>query len=218
MGRPRKALISKRQTLEVALQICDNEGLEALSIRRLGRELNVQGISLYHHFKNKEEILIGVCELALADVRTPKSTDLHWREWVLHNALAYRKALLTHPNLIPILMKRHPLRIGLSEHNATAGLLAVQGVPPKAVMPILETIEELALGNASYKSAVFADEQADQWKTSYPYLYHLSMVADLDHEHLFEIVVRSAIDAIVDAVEAGEKKERTKPKAKKPKA
>ena len=46
MARPKKALISRRKTLEAALRIIDAEGLEALSIRRLGRALNVQGISL----------------------------------------------------------------------------------------------------------------------------------------------------------------------------
>ena len=54
------------------------------------------------------------------------------------NAIEYYTALRTHPNLIPILMRRHPLRIGLAEHNATAGLLAVQGVPPGAIMSLLE--------------------------------------------------------------------------------
>ena len=59
MGRPKQALISRRKTLEVALRIIDEEGLEELSIRRLGKELNVRGISLYHHFKSKADILVG---------------------------------------------------------------------------------------------------------------------------------------------------------------
>ena len=67
MGRPKQALISRRKTLEVALRIIDEEGLDALSIRRLGDELNVRGISLYHHFPSKEHILIGACELALCE-------------------------------------------------------------------------------------------------------------------------------------------------------
>ena len=57
--RPKVPLISKRKTLEAALRIIDAEGLESLSVRRLAIELNVNGASLYHHFKNKEEILVG---------------------------------------------------------------------------------------------------------------------------------------------------------------
>jgi len=195
MGRPRKPLISRRKTLETALRIIDEEGLDALSIRRLGRELNVQGISLYHHFKSKEEILAGTCQLALAEVRTPTSSDLPWREWLLENALRYRKALDAHPNLTPVLMRRHPLRIGLSEHNATAGLLAVQGVPPDAIMPLMEALEEIALGSANYKSAVENDDQSESWKTEHPFLYHLSR-RSIDRERLFEVMARAIIDAI----------------------
>ncbi len=107
-GGRRNLLSRRRETLNVALRIIDEEGLEALSIRRLGRELDVQGISLYYHFKNKDAILVGVCELALTDVRTPKSADLDWQEWLFQNVLAYRRALLAHPSLVPVLMKPPP--------------------------------------------------------------------------------------------------------------
>lgn len=202
MARPRKPLISRRATFEAALKIIDEEGLEALSIRRLGRALNVQGISLYYHFKNKDEILVGAAMLALSNVRTPDASMLDWREWLLHNAIEYRKALCEHPNLIPILMRRHPLRIGLAEHNATAGLLAVQGVPPDAIMPLVEVLEEIALGSASYQSAVDNDEQSEAWKGDYPVLYHLSRSTTVSRDRLFELVVRATIDAVLSEVAA----------------
>jgi AcrR family transcriptional regulator len=207
MGRPKQALISRRKTLEVALRIIDEEGLDALSIRRLGDELNVRGISLYHHFKSKEQILVGACELALADVRTPSSSDIDWHEWLARNATEYYKALRRHPNLIPILMRRHPLRIGLDEHNATAGLLAVQGVPPGAIMALLDGTESLALGAAAYESAVESDRGEDDWPATYPFLFHVSRNRELSHDQAFGVMVRAIIDAIVqeyDRAHAGE--------------
>lgn len=204
MGRPTKALISRSATLKAALKIIDEEGLDSLSIRRLGRELNVQGISLYHHFHNKDAILAGVCELALSDVRTPNSADTDWREWLLMNAVEYRKALQAHPNLIPVLMRRHPLRIGLKEHNATAGLLAVQGAPTEVIMPLLEVLEEMALGSASYQSAVDNDEHSESWRDNYPYLYHLSRKTSLLKDRIFELIACAAIEAIVAEVARGE--------------
>lgn len=195
MARPRKPLISRRKTLEAALKIIDEEGLEAVSIRRLGRELNVQGISLYHHFQSKDEILAGVAQLALAEVRTPASGDLPWRQWLLANTLNYRRALKEHPNLTPVLMRRHPLRVGLAEHNATAGLLAVQGVPPEAIMPLMEALEEIVLGSANYQSAIDNDDQSESWKADHPFLYHLSR-RPVDRDRLFEVMARAVIDAI----------------------
>jgi len=202
MGRPSKALISRSATLKAALKIIDEEGLERLSIRRLGAALNVQGISLYHHFKDKDEILAAVCELALANVRTPNTTDVDWREWLLNNALKFRQTLRSHPNLVPVMMRRHPLRIGLKEHNATAGLLAVQGVPREAIMPLLETLEELALGSASYESAVHKDEYTESWKEFYPNLYHLSLKPALTRDEIFELVARATIEAIMRGLES----------------
>jgi AcrR family transcriptional regulator len=198
MNRPRQAIISRRKTLEVALRIIDDEGLEALSIRRLGEELNVRGISLYHHFRSKEQILVGACELALADVRTPSTPEIDWHQWLVHNATGYYKALRRHPNLIPILMRRHPLRIGIAEHNATAGLLAVQGVSPGAIMAILDATESLALGCAAYESAVEGDKGEDDWPSTYPFLHHVARNCEIPPERAFEVKVRAVIDSIVD--------------------
>lgn len=197
MGRPKQALISRRKTLEVALRIIDEEGLDALSIRRLGDELNVRGISLYHHFKSKEHILVGVCELALANVRTPNTSNVDWREWFVNNAIEYYTALRTHPNLIPILMRRHPLRIGLAEHNATAGLLAVQGVPPGAIMALLEGFESLSLGCAAYESAVDADAEADDWQAAQPFIYHVMRNREISRERAFKVMAVAIADAIM---------------------
>ena len=197
MGRPKQPLISRRKTLEVALRIIDEEGLDALSIRRLGDELNVRGISLYHHFKNKEHILVGACELALANVRTPNTSSIDWREWLFRNANEYWKALRAHPNLIPLLMRRHPLRIGLAEHNATAGLLAVQGVPPGAIMPMMEGLEALALGLAAYESGVAADTGDDNWQADHPYLYHVIRNRDISRSRAFDVLVKAVVEAIL---------------------
>ena len=200
MARPKTPLISRRKTLEVALKIIDKEGLDALSIRRLATELKVNGASLYHHFHNKDEILAGVAQLALADVRTPTDPDAEWRLWLLNNVLGYRQALKQHPALIPVLVKRHPLRIGLAEHNASAALLAVKGVPRGAILPLLEALEQVALGSVLYESAVELDEHPEAWKDEYPHLYQLGQQAALDQDAIFEVTARALIDAIVDAV------------------
>lgn len=201
MGRPKQALISRRKTLEVALRIIDEEGLDGLSIRRLGDQLNVRGISLYHHFQSKEHILVGACELALADVRTPNTSNIDWHEWLVENAVEYWRALRRHPNLIPILMRRHPLRIGLTEHNATAGLLAVQGVPPGAIMPMMEGLESLALGCAAYESAVAADTGTDNWQEQNPFLYRVSQNAGITRAKAFRVMADALVAAILEEFE-----------------
>ncbi len=201
MGRPRKPLISRRRTLQAALNIIDEEGLGALSIRRLGHELNVQGISLYHHFTNKDAILTGVCELALEKVATPDRTEVDWREWLLGNAIELRRALLAHPNLLPALINFRPLRIGMAEQNASAGLLAVQGVPPQAIMPLLEGLGELAFGSVCYNSILDAPELSESWRDEHPFLYHLSKNPRIDMDALFEAKARALLNGMIEALD-----------------
>ena len=52
MARPTKPLISRDLCAQAALRIIDEDGLEALSLEKLARELGVKAPSLYHHFSN----------------------------------------------------------------------------------------------------------------------------------------------------------------------
>jgi AcrR family transcriptional regulator len=195
VGRPKIRLVSRRATLEAGLRIVDSDGLHALTIRRLAAELNINGASLYHHFANKEEILAGVASLALEDVRTPRAATEDWQEWLLRNFHTYRQVLLAHPALVPVLVRRHPMRIGLREFNSTASLLAVQGVPAEFVMPLVESLEAIALGSVLLGSAVENDPQAEEWRDEYPHLYFLASQVSLGREETFDIVCRGVIDS-----------------------
>ena len=93
MVKPATASLRTR-ALEEALRIADSEGLDALSIRRLADGLGVKGASLYHHFKDKDEILDGVAFLALSDLGPPDDEALPWIDWLLQVARSYRQALL----------------------------------------------------------------------------------------------------------------------------
>lgn len=204
MARPKVPLVSKRATLETGLKIVDEEGLDALTIRRLATELGINGASLYHHFHNKDEILAGVAALALEGVRTPSSGESDWEHWLLDNVTAFRRVLVEHPTLSPLLIRRHELRIGLREHNATAALLAVQGVPAGLVLPLLESLEAIALGSVMYSSASDAanagNADSAEWRASYPHLYSLAGQASLDHGETFTLMCRSVIDAFARLV------------------
>ena len=151
---PRRLLISRRAVLQAALRIVDDEGLDALRIRRLGEELGVNGASLYHHFASKDEILAGVAELALQYVRTPDTRHEDWPQWLLRNNVRTRAALLEHPNLIPVVMARAPLGIGTSMLESSANLLVEQGVPVEMVLPLMETMEMAAVSSAMYGDRV----------------------------------------------------------------
>src|SRR6516225_3304878 len=67
--------LDRRRIAEEALRLIDAEGLQQLSMRRLGAELGVEGMAIYHHFHNKAELLDGVLELLLEELEIPSESE-----------------------------------------------------------------------------------------------------------------------------------------------
>ena len=200
MPRPKVPLISKRKTLEAALHIINKEGLEALSVRRLADELNVNAASLYHHFSNKEEILAGAARLALEDVRTPETRDEHWTVWIERNVERLRNALVTHPDLIPIMMRRELLGIGVAELDATAGLLEQEGVPLGAIAPILDYGEVLAIVCALAETENRSGRRVPP--TDFKNLRKAAQKRETSIDRVFAQAYQAGVTAIIDEVRA----------------
>lgn len=196
MPRPKTPLISRRNALVAALDIIDREGLDAMRIRRLGDELGVNGASLYHHFRNKDEIVAGAAELALQYVRTPDTRNENWPEWLARNTRSTRDALMEHPHLIPVVMGRAPLGIGTSMLESSAALLEEQGVPVEFVLPLMETLEMVAIAAAMYSRRQDDLGGAQLTYHEHPTLLRASENRDGAQEQLFEGACASVISTI----------------------
>ncbi|MEV5960488.1 TetR/AcrR family transcriptional regulator C-terminal domain-containing protein [Kribbella sp. NPDC051952] len=101
-GRPRagEERLSREAILTAALRIVDDEGIDALTMRRLAATLEVNPMSLYHHLPNKAAVMAGLAELVFADLEYPDPGDsVPWQEQLKDAARAYRNALRAHPNL-----------------------------------------------------------------------------------------------------------------------
>ncbi len=198
MARPKVPLISKRKALEVALDIIDNEGIDALSIRRLAERLNVNGASLYHHFQNKEEIVVGTAKLALEDVRVPQGHEEPWRVWVVRNARRLQAAFRAHPDLVPIMLRRETLDIGIAQLDATAVRLEEEGVPVGAIAPILEGLELYAIGSALHEAG---GTDSPEFLEKAPHLYRAFAERVLSLDEIFDLVCEQIIDAALRTAE-----------------
>lgn len=196
MARPKIPLISKRKALQAALEIIDTDGIDALSIRRLADGLHVNGASLYHHFENKEAILVGVAELALEDVRTPRTHDEPWRVWILRNARRLRQAFRAHPDLVPVMLRRQPLGIGAEQMDATAARLVQEGVPVGAVAPMLEALELYAIGSALHEAAE-GDAPSSPDEEHTPNLARATAQRAVSANEVFDKVCGQIVDTIV---------------------
>jgi TetR/AcrR family transcriptional regulator, tetracycline repressor protein len=218
--RPKVPLISRRKALVAALDIIDREGLDAMRIRRLGDVLGVNGASLYHHFRNKDEIVVGAAELALQYVRTPDTRNEDWPEWLLRNNRRTRAALMEHPNLIPVVLGRAPLGIGTAMLESSASLLEEQGVPSDLILPLIETLEMLSIASAMYSRRSDSMGGAVLSYHEHPTLLRASKRRDGAEEQLFEDACVSVIAAVQERIATGQRTAsartpRRKPAAKK---
>jgi TetR/AcrR family tetracycline transcriptional repressor len=70
--------LSKSAVAERALRLGDEEGLEAVTIRRLAQALGVTPMALYWHFKNKDELMLGIVDHVLDGVRADSAATDPW--------------------------------------------------------------------------------------------------------------------------------------------
>jgi AcrR family transcriptional regulator len=97
--------ISKDQVLHAALDIVDLDGVEGLSMRRLGRALGRDPMAVYRYADTKTALLDGVVELVLSDL-TVDSSDEDWQSQLREVARRFRAIAVAHPNVVPLLVTR----------------------------------------------------------------------------------------------------------------
>jgi AcrR family transcriptional regulator len=87
-----------------AIAMADQEGLEALSMRRLAERLGVEAMSLYHHLPSKAALFEAMADQLGGSLPAPP--DLPWRESLRTAAYAWRDLAREHPGAFPLLATR----------------------------------------------------------------------------------------------------------------
>jgi len=144
----RRALVplSRERVTEAALRVADADGIDAVSMRRLGQELDVEAMSLYKHVAGKEDILDGLVDLVMAEV-PPPSPDDPWRAGVRRGALDLHAALLRHPWAVSVIeTRRTPGPTRLRYLDNVVGLLLGAGFDTQGVGEAFMAIDSLVYG------------------------------------------------------------------------
>jgi AcrR family transcriptional regulator len=93
-----------------ALELIDREGLGALSMRNLAKELQTGTTTLYRHVTGKDEVLVLVADAVLGDTQLSRPLEgLDWREVLEELARALRAVLVAHPNVAALLATAVPV-------------------------------------------------------------------------------------------------------------
>jgi TetR/AcrR family transcriptional regulator, tetracycline repressor protein len=148
-ARPRAGL-TREKILDAAITFVDEHGLAALSTRKLGSALGVEGMTLYHYVPTKAALLDGmverVLELAAGDLVPDRGQP--WPDAVRGVATRFRDVLLAHPGLLGVVATRpvnSPGAFGILE--AGLAVMTSQGVPLARAMDTLNAVMTFVVGH-----------------------------------------------------------------------
>lgn len=149
MARPKAPLISRRSVIRTGLDIVETEGVDALTVRRIAKDLDVNAASLYHYFESKEDILTAITRAALAEMPVPVIKEGEdWRHWFAEVGIEYRAFLIERPYMTELRARGYVSRADLPAEAAGMARMTEAGIPVDVQMVILETMEAFVLGSA----------------------------------------------------------------------
>lgn len=171
--RGRYGRLSRERVLSSALELVDREGLSALSMRRLGAELDVEAMALYRYAASKDELLDGLVEalyLQLEERLGTESGDVDWRAGLHRVARATYDVCLAHPQAVPLLatrmlavpLARRPLAV-LRDHERVLTLLRESGLDDAGVVAAFRAFTSWLLGYVAVELRPMVDnpEESD---------------------------------------------------------
>lgn len=100
--------MTRDEILEAAAQIFSQKGFHATSMQDIAEAVNLQKASLYHHISSKQELLVGVLDLALelviANMQAVVERPLLPDEKLRASMVVYLKTMLDNRELAAVLL------------------------------------------------------------------------------------------------------------------
>ena len=192
---PREPL-SRERVLRAAVLLADEEGIEALTMRRLGLKLGVEAMSLYNHVASKDDLLDGVVDLVVSEIDLPADTT-YWKAAMRARAVSARAVFSRHPWASAMIDSREssgPAR--LRYFDWVLGTLRRAGFTLEQAARAFSVLDSYIygfgrqqLGSSSAGSDITPEEMAEAFLGAIP--------AD-DYPYLRELVVEHAMKAGYD--------------------
>ena len=173
--------LSKDRVLQAAVNLADRDGLDALTMRRLGAELGVEAMSLYKHVANKEEILDGILELVVGEIEIPEEGS-GWKEAMRARARSARNVLGRHSWAVGLMEGRQSTGPAVMQYvNAILGNLRAGGFPIESAGYAFTMLDSYVYGHVIQETSTpvgTAEEMTEPL---------LEEIAGDDYPHLVEI-------------------------------
>ena len=210
----RRAPLSRERVLRAAVALADQNGIESLTMRRLGQELGVEAMSLYKHVANKDDILDGIVDLVLGDIDVP-ATGTPWKTAMRARAISAHQVLLAHPWAAMLVMSRFNIGPGMTRYlDATLGRLREGGFSIEGALDAWHTLDSHIYGftlqelnlpfeveeTRNVSAAVLGQLSAD----TYPHVVEvITQIMQTGREENFEFGLDLILDGLERALDNG---------------
>ena len=153
-SEPRTPL-SRDRVLRAAVAIADADGLESVTMRRIGDALGAEAMSLYYHVANKNDLLDGIVDVLMDELNaivdrddTPADdTPDGWKVAMRRRILTARQLMLRHPWAPRLLESRTTMRPAVVlYHDRLVGLMRSGGFSYDLAHHALHALGSRALG------------------------------------------------------------------------
>jgi len=151
--------LSRDAIVREAIALLDAEGVDALSMRKLGARLNAAATSLYRHVANKDELMELAVDEVAAEVTVPATDGRDWRAAVTQAARSFRDTVLHHPWLASVMGHAGLACLGpnlMSVSERLAALFTKAGFPdPRgAIDVVLSYVIGMSTAEAAWLTTV----------------------------------------------------------------
>jgi len=207
-----RARLNRERVLETAIRLADEDGLEKLSMRRLGEGLGVEAMSLYNHVSNKEDLINGMIDTLYGEIELPSHDD-DWKTALRKRSVSVRGVLLRHPWANGLMDSATSPGPGtLRHHDRVLGTLRNGGFSLAMTAHAFSALDSYVYGYAKQEKALPFDteEQAAAMAnvmlaqlpaSEYPYLYELMAKHVLQPGYNYAEEFSFGLDLVLDALE-----------------
>lgn len=207
-GRP----LSGPRIVEAAVEVADQGGYAAISMRNVGRRLGVEAMSLYHHIANKDALLDALVDWVFAQIELPAAED-SWQTGMRRRAGSARRVLVDHPwaltlidsrsNPGPALLRHHDAVIGCLRNGGFSIGLAAQAfsVIDAYVYGFALTERNLPFDPSTTTDAVDFADQVAPLLGDYPHLAELVQHLTGSGEYSFSLQFEEGLEIILAELE-----------------
>ena len=210
-GSGRQSL-SQDRIINGAVDLADEIGVDALTIRKLATALDVKPMTIYHYVPNKEAIIDGMVDKVFSEIELPKM-DIDWKSAIRQRSASARAVLATHPWAVTLMESRRTPGIAtLAQHNAVIGCLRNGGLSVEMTAHAYAVIDAFIYGFAIQESSIPATSGSEMAELAesildattmdeYPYLMELTTEHVLQPGYDFAKEFEFGLNLILEGLE-----------------